>query len=197
MKSVFLRLLAAATILTLSACFQTDTPPPPSEPVEEPAPEPEPEESPNLVQNGEFDTLEGWASYFLETAQGEAELREGELCLDITDGGSDVWQIQVVQSELGLEVGTTYTTRFDAKADQSLQMRVLLEEEGDDYTALAGETFELTDALTSYEFTGTVEEAADNNRIILSTGGDLVSTTPVTLCLDNIEVRVQDGAADE
>ena len=197
MKSVFLRLLAAATILTLSACFQTDTPPPPSEPVEEPAPEPEPEESPNLVQNGEFDTLEGWASYFLETAQGEAELREGELCLDITDGGSDVWQIQVVQSELGLEVGTTYTTRFDAKADQSLQMRVLLEEEGDDYTALAGETFELTDALTSYEFTGTVEEAADSNRIILSTGGDLVSTTPVTLCLDNIEVRAQAASTDE
>ena len=194
-----LRLFALLiALLTLSACFQTETPSTPPEPIEEPTPEPDPDpESPNLVQNGEFDGLEGWAYFFHETAEGEAEFREGALCLDITNAGSDAWNVQVVQGDLGLEVGTTYTTRFDAKADQSLQVRALLEEDGEDYTALAGESFEIIETTASYEFTATVEEDAAKNRISLNMGGDLIGATPVTLCLDNVEVRAQADPADE
>lgn len=190
--------LLLAALLALTACSsQTEEPTP--DPIEEPTPEPapEPEENPNLVENGAFEGEDAWAFFFYETAEGNAAVREGELCFDISNGGGALWNVQVVQSELGLQMGKTYTTRFDAYASEPLQVRAALEEDGDDYTFLAGEVFDLTDAKASYEFTAPIEEDIQPNRINLSTGGALVGTVPVTMCLDNIEVREVAPETDE
>ena len=146
-------------------------------------------EAPNLLQNSSFNNEDVWGAYFLGSAEGESSFSYGELCLDITSAGDAVWNSQVVQGGLSLTPGESYTLSFNAYTNKPVQMRAAMEENGDDYTTLGDRTFALTGSRTDYTFSAEITENVDEGRVSLSTGGELVSDTPVTICLDDVELR--------
>ena len=158
----------------------------------DPVPPEEPivEENPNLVQNGSFDDSDGevWSAFFNQTAEGVAGVREGEFCFDITNAGEALWNVQLVQGNLDFEANRAYAFSFEAYADVPAQVYAAIEEDGDDFSSLAAQTFEISDTKTSYEFIATLSETAPVTRIQLGMGGELLSSTPATICFDNVEV---------
>ena len=176
--------LSFVAFLLLAACT-----PQADQPVTDAPNEPVVEESPNLIQNSAFGSAEGWNHFFLESAEGEGGVSYGEYCLDIGSPGDAAWQIQLIQGGLTLEQGESYTASFEAYANKPLQVRLGLEEDGDDYSSLAEQTFALSNTRTTYELTADISEEAGQSRLNMSTGGELVGTTPVTVCFDDVELR--------
>ncbi len=197
MKSTYITALLLTALLGLSACApQTEaggtvggTTGGAADDMANSAASSEAAEGPNLLQNSSFNREDGWGAYFLEAAQGESSFSYGELCLDIESAGDAVWNSQVVQGGLSLRSGERYTLSFNAYANKPVQIRAALEEDGNDYTSLSEQMFALTNNRTDYTLAAEVTESANEGRVSLSTGGEFASAAPVTICLDDVELR--------
>ncbi len=141
-----------------------------------------------LLENGDFsDGLEGWSANFNEGGVGSYDASSGELLVDITNGGTDDWHVQLSQSPLKIRKGENYTVSFYARADAlNRSIKVLVGEVGDDYTPYGIEEYNLTTTMTYYEFTFTMTENTDDAASFqINMGGN---ATSVNIFLDDIGV---------
>ncbi|MDG5816058.1 glycoside hydrolase family 9 protein [Chitinispirillales bacterium ANBcel5] len=71
------------------------------------------------VANGDFsDGLNRWTLGTSLGGVGSPSVTDGEYHLSITDGGTEEWSLQIVQTGIQLIEGVTYEFRFDAYADE-------------------------------------------------------------------------------
>lgn len=120
-----------------------------------------------LYANIDTDGIDGVANsdywYFLEGFGGDGDVSVDAVgdsnyaMVEIANGGTQSYAIQLVQ-DVSIATDNYYTLSFDAKASAGRDVTVKVGGDGNDgdahgWSAYAGETFALTDAVDSYEYT--------------------------------------------
>lgn len=136
----------------------------------------EPLEDGNYIYNGGFDVEDLEAigieevpntSYwtFLEGPGGIATVNvdEGVMHVQIEDGGTTDYSVQLLQAPIHLEKGAKYKASFDMKAENPREIKLKIGGDGDrgwtDYAAIA--PFKVSTEMESYEFEFTMKYDTD------------------------------------
>ena len=148
----------------------------------------------NLLENStmESDISEWNFNANANTAQASASWSNGELFVDITNGGSQQQHVFVRQIGLSLESGRTYTLTFDIRSDTSRTCSMFIQNQAD-FTLKYLEVNQLSIGTqsSSLRYTFTMNDASDSNaRIHFGFGGNNGN-----IWLDNVilSLHVTDG----
>lgn len=156
--------------------YQKDEYPHREKPIKEEETAREPLEDGNYIYNGGFDVddpeatgVEGVpnTSYwtFLQGPGGVSALNvdEGVMHVQIDNGGTTDYSVQLLQAPVHLEKGAKYKASFDMKAQNTREVKLKIGGDGDrgwkDYAAIA--PFEVSTEMTSYEFVFTMKDDTD------------------------------------
>ncbi|MCB9495986.1 MAG: carbohydrate binding domain-containing protein [Fibrobacteria bacterium] len=137
----------------------------------------------NLIVNGDFsDGTTGWTpSAWSEdgTAAGTPSVREGAFTFEVTNGGTEGWNVQIFQTAVPFVKGTTYTLSFDASASQARTINV--------YANLGAfdKSVSLGTASKRYSYTF-VSDSTQSGKLSFDIGGKSAAGTTVTL--DNVSI---------
>jgi len=144
----------------------------------------------NLLANSTFDDgkLAPWETLFLAPATGSAAVVNGELCLQITAGGTNNWEAQARHRDFVVQQGHTYSVSFKAYASQPTSMYAKVGMSGAPYAEYWNQTINLT--TTPQTFTGSFTMNAPDDLTVefaFHMGGALATASlPFTICLDDI-----------
>ena len=129
-------------------------------------------EAGNIIHNGDFSASESFANdgiewCYLQTqgGQGNASIKDGAICIETKNAGSVDYSIQLVQGEIPLEKGHTYTYSFDAWSDKPRKMTTAFKEI-EAWTAYIQKEVQLTKKKKHFEYKFTVTgDSNDNARL--------------------------------
>ena len=143
----------------------------------------------NILTNSSMDSdIAGWNfNANANNAEGSYSWSNGELLVDITDGGSQQQHIFVRQIGLSLENGRTYTLTFDIRSDVSRTFSVFVQNQADftlKYLDENGISIGTQASSLSYTFTMDLPSDADA-RIHFGFGGNNGN-----IWLDNIDLSL-------
>jgi len=145
----------------------------------------------NMLWNGAFDseTLRPWSVGLDSSDTGRAAVTNHELCVEIERPGPSAASVVVRQRPLALTRGHHYQLRFSAHATKATRLRARLSKINAPYTELwAGTAVAVPDARTYVAtFDGTVDE--ESTELAIDLGGALAGATPLTVCLDDVELN--------
>ena len=70
----------------------------------------------NLLKQSTFSdgAMLPWNTSFSEPAHGEAQVKDGALCVNVEQGGSNRWDAQIRHREMIIKKGHSYTASFKA-----------------------------------------------------------------------------------
>ena len=129
---------------------------------------PEPSDSLNLLLNGNFnDGLNNWEKFVYDNATADFVANNEELLVSITDGGSNAWHIQWMQTGIAIENGKKYQVKFDAYASSNRDLTCNIEMNQYPYEPYGTKMVSLTTELQSYSFEFTMNEPTDDNARVL------------------------------
>jgi hypothetical protein len=149
----------------------------------------------NLLTNCDFSNGEtGWLPGFFANgpaiAAGTQSVVDGRLVVEITNGGTDNWQVQPRQEGLTLVAGEEYVVRFNAMASVARTMELSLTRNGGDYASYSNQPpFNLTTdmQLFAFEFTMADPVPAEPIKFEIKLGGTVPNATlPNTVTFDNM-----------
>ena len=143
-----------------------------------------------MISNGTFST--GNTGWNIEVYGGRAEgsVVSGEYFVNTSEAGSEAWNIQLTQTGLSLQQGTTYTVSFQARASSPTTVVFNVGMSGTPYTSYSQErTVELTSQMQTYAFTFTMTAATDTDARIEFNSG--LSSIP--WYLDNVSLTESGG----
>ncbi|HVV49680.1 MAG TPA: glycoside hydrolase family 9 protein [Polyangia bacterium] len=145
----------------------------------------------NVLWNGTFDgaSPRPWSVGFDSARVGTSALVGGELCLQIAEPGSGRGSVVVRQRPLALARGHRYQLRLRAHATAPTRVRARLSTVSYPYTELWAATAEVGPEARGYAaaFEGPADD--DNVELALELGGPLAGRTPLTVCLDDLELN--------
>ena len=131
---------------------------------------------------------EGWDVTLLNDAAAQGSVTGGEYCLGVTNGGPDVWSVQLGRGGFGLEPGQTYTLSFDAYASRERALRATVGAAGSSENAYS-ESLDLTTDKQTFTNTFTAEEGAAEADLTFYSGGKRGEEDPAaTVCFDNVSL---------
>jgi len=139
--------------------------------------------SSNLIVNGDFaNGTTGWTPSAWSPdgkAAGTPAVKSGVFTFDVTDGGTDNWNVQIFQTAVPFVKGTTYTLSFDAAASKARSIKV--------YANLGAldEAVALGTATKTYAYTF-VSDSTESGKLSFDIGGTTATGTTVTL--DNVSI---------
>ena len=121
--------------------------------------------SANAVTNGDFSAgLSGWSTYAGSGASATFEVDNGNalgsgssLRTGITSSGTDLWNVSLEQSAIGLTVGETYTLSFKARSSGGATMNAFVENNDDGWTNFGSSLWSqsIGTSTQTYDFTFT------------------------------------------
>ena len=138
------------------------------------APEQKPEEVPlneNLLINPNFaDGMTGWENAITPPGEAVISIKEGEAVYNISNVGTEDWNIQLKQAGITLEQGCRYKVSFDVTS--TLGRTIKLAMLNATYAWYGGADIDVTaNEVKSVEVEFTVSEATDNNiTMVISMG---------------------------
>ncbi len=133
----------------------------------------------NLLRNGDFSAgFDNWWT----AGSVRVSTSDGELCVTITNGGTNQWDVIVGQNGAPVTAGQTYTITFDARASQNARANVRVQQEAAPYTAYFSQDANLTTEAQSFQYTFTSAHTDPAASFQFQIGGQ---GTP-TLCFDNV-----------
>ena len=140
----------------------------------------------NLLVNGNFSLgLNNWGFFTNSGTQSSASVVDRVLTVDITNGGTVSWHVQLTQSGLKIEKGKTYDILFDASAKQVRNIVVGMGQEGGSYTSYFSQSVALTTGIKNNSLSFTMTNTTDNNtRFAIDLGSSNIGVS-----LDNIILR--------
>lgn len=144
-------------------------------------------EGANLIANGDFSTqLENWQFWAGEGGSGFVYVNANqEAIVEVWNGGSQDWSVQLYQQSVVLQQGVTYTCKFNAKAESARSITVVAGMSADPWTAYSQvESFELSTEMQEYRFTFTMDAASDVNAQL---GFDMGLNT-ADIVIDDVEI---------
>ncbi len=141
----------------------------------------------NLLDNGDFSGgHDNWELLEHEGAKANGYINDGEYFLDIDNGGSAYWHVQLAQEEFPLIQGRKYAFEFDARAESNRVIEPRVAENGDDYTNY-GKTdlIEISRRKEHYNFEFQMTDPTDYQaRVVMNCGN-----SNVDCYFDNISVK--------
>lgn len=124
----------------------------------------EPQSDGNYVYNDSFSDRDAfWEFGNYEGGSGSASVESGEMKIAISRAGGQIWANQLIQQEMFLEQGRSYTVSFEARASEPRELMVKMGGLGDrGWAAYSGEQYISIDTeMKSYTFDFTMEEKSD------------------------------------
>ena len=144
----------------------------------------------NLLKASTFEDGKSlpWMSVFSSPAQGNSEVKDGALCIDIEDVGTNRWDVQVRHREMVIQSGHTYTIQFRAWASKQTKAYPKVGQSGPPYDEYFGKLITLEDYPQVYQAQFTVGHEDDPTaELAIHLGGSLVQGgAPVTVCIDDV-----------
>lgn len=144
----------------------------------------------NMLANADFSNgLTSWTSWKDASANANISVVNGELSSAITNGGSQVWHVQVYQAGLNIQNGKSYTLTFTARASANRAITAIVEQNGGSYTLYGGSNNNVnvttTNATYTVKFTMTQPtDAAARLTFNLGNNNSSVYIDNVVLSLD-------------
>jgi len=140
----------------------------------------------NLVTNGDFSNGQNdWTWELQGTGAADWSIEDGAAYIDIANGGSNVYDVQLRQNGIPLITGTTYVFEFDARAEGSRTIEAKVGQDNSPYTNYSGltSTF-LTPAEQHFSYEFQMESPSDgNSRVVFNMGQSNMNVT-----IDNVSV---------
>ena len=154
----------------------------------------------NYITNGEFSVAEDlsddvdWKFLTAEGGKGSAKIENKEIVISTTEAGKQDYSIQLVQPNLPIRKGGTYTVSFDAYADAARTMKVDVSAPDRSFARYLADTdVDLTTQKQTYTYTFKMEKADDANGRLEFNLGKTVSTATVHIA----NVRVEKTGYEE
>jgi endoglucanase len=145
----------------------------------------------NILWNGKFDgkTIRPWSLGFESSRNGRGGMSEGELCIRIDQAGAHTFDVALRQGPIAINRGHRYQLRFRTHATAATHVRPKLSTAHTPSTLLWGAVVPSEMAATTY--TGTFDATTDseNVELVFEFGGDLAGPSPLTVCLDEVELN--------
>ncbi|WP_369434664.1 carbohydrate binding domain-containing protein [Psychromonas sp. MME1] len=114
-------------------------------------------ESGELLQNPQF--KKGEESWWV--SGGQLAVKNGEACVNITQPGSNNWDVILGQGGLGLENGQSYQVNFTARSSVETKFKALIQHDGAPYTGYFNEDISVGPTAKTYSFNFTQKEPSD------------------------------------
>lgn len=154
----------------------------------------------NYITNGEFSVAEDlsddadWKFLTAEGGKGSAKIENKEIVISTTEAGKQDYSIQLVQPNLPIRKGGTYTVSFDAYADTARTMKVDVSAPDRSFARYLADTdVNLTTDKQTYTYTFKMEKADDaNGRLEFNLGK---TDNTATVHITNVKVT-WDGKQD-
>ncbi len=148
----------------------------------------EPDATGNYVRNGDFGVQEDlndeedWKFILMEGGKGEAQIKDGVMCITSTNAGSQEYSVQLVQPDVPIEQGGMYRVTFEAMAEEEREMKVAVTAPERSWVRYLEDTpLKMTPEWTAYEFTFTMDRENDANGRLEFNMGSQGSTAAVYL----------------
>jgi endoglucanase len=145
----------------------------------------------NVLWNGTFEgaSQRPWSVGFDSPRVGRFAVANHELCLQLAEPGPGRGSAVVRQRPLAIQRGHHYQLRLKAHATAATHLRARLSKINAPYTELWAATADVsTDArVLAVPFDGPADD--DNVELAIELGGPLAGATPLTVCLDDLELN--------
>ncbi|NIR93333.1 MAG: hypothetical protein GWO08_06550, partial [Gammaproteobacteria bacterium] len=143
----------------------------------------------NILVNGDFSNgASPWWLFVDPSAAASGSVQNGEYAVSITDGSTVDWYIQLLQSNVPIENGKTYTVSFDAYAASPRQIAFYIRKASAPHTLYSGyQTFALTASKQNYSLTFTMNDPTDN----IADFSFVLGTSNVDVFFDNVTLTEQ------
>ena len=135
---------------------------------------------------------EGWWRYATEGSGADAEYitEGGATCLDVAQGGEELWNVGLGYSRVFLDAGEPYRLSFDVYSDEPVDVRAAVSLDEAPYTEHFGQTVAASAQAQSYGYTFGAPPNDQASRIVFFMGG---RSGPYRVCFDNIGLTTEDG----
>ncbi|HMJ50878.1 MAG TPA: glycoside hydrolase family 9 protein [Polyangiaceae bacterium] len=152
-----------------------------------------PKASHNLVGNATFEggKILPWTTSFTAPAAGQAAIKDGEFCVEVTDKGAANWDAQFRHREMTIRKGHRYFMRFRARSTQPTSIRPKVGMAGPPYREYFWQEIDITASPRLFEYEFTMQHDDDATaELAFHIGGDLARNVkpPYTVCVDNVEL---------
>jgi len=138
----------------------------------------------NQIENADFEKrADDWLFTVLPPAQAIGAANNGEYLISMGNGGVNVWDVHLGQSNILSEKGKEYTVSFDASASAPRTISVFVGKNSDPWTVYSGShIYSLTTAKKTYSFSFVMNEATDGQARF---GFDAGASSP-DVFIDNV-----------
>lgn len=157
----------------------------------------DPDANGNYVINGDFSVAEDLSDdkdwIFLNAAggKGTATISNGQMSISTTNPGTEVYGVQLVQPNIPMKKGATYTLTFDAYADEARTMVVDVSAPDRSWIRyMPDTTVNLTTTKQTYSYTFKMTGEDDANGRLEFNLGKTASTAGVKL--SNVSIKMTD-----
>ncbi|MCS3434290.1 glycoside hydrolase family 9 protein [Klebsiella sp. BIGb0407] len=134
-----------------------------------------------LVNNGSFiKNTDGWWA-----SGGQLVLEDNMGCLTFTDSGENPWDVIFAQSGIPLAQDQSYTLNFSAFAKKPINVKVLVQQDGQPYTNYLVQDVELNETRKDFNFKFIPKSADEKAQFQLQLG----ALTPTTVCISNVSLK--------
>ena len=147
----------------------------------------------DLIKNVDFASGKyvPWTTSFTVPGNGRAFVKDGQLCVDVTNKGRNPWDAQARHREMVIERGHTYSIQLMAHATRPTKMKAKIGMAGPPYKEYWTDTLDLTTRPQTFVGTFAMTAADDPTaELAFHKGGDMAAEaeTPFSICLDDIHL---------
>lgn len=138
--------------------------------------------------NGDFTGGDDyWTTNIHSDAAAYGSVQNEAYLMSVSDGGTQAYHIQLMQSDLWIEQGKSYTITFDAYAEKSREINVVVQHQADPWTTYKFKNVNLTTQRQTYSTSFTMSESTDLKvRLVFEFG-----LSDADVCLDNISINTE------
>lgn len=154
-----------------------------------------------IVENGDFSSLEQeWYVYINEEATATYDYAEEVFSTNITNPGTIMWHIELIQSDVPIINGHNYQVSFRAKAEADRNIQMHVSQNGPDiWTAYYWESIPITSEWEYYNYTFVSDSTDAYARLVFDLGLEDIDVEIDDVSMinldDNVEV-IQNGNFD-
>ncbi len=141
----------------------------------------------NFIVNGDFSNgTDNWIFNLQNNGQAQGSVVDGEFYVNIANGGSNYYDVQLIQESFPIINGKTYLFEFDARADSNRLMEPRVVQNGGSFIVYSktGPVL-ITPQVKHFKYSFEMTDPTDNNaRVVLNCG-----TSVVDCYIDNVSVK--------
>jgi hypothetical protein len=141
----------------------------------------------NMIVNSDFsDGTNNWTFNLQNDGQAQGSVVDGEYFISIENGGTNYYDVQLIQESFPIINGKTYLFEFDARADANRIMEPRVVQNGGNFIVYSKTgPMLITPQMTHYRYEFEMTDPTDNNaRVVLNFG-----TSTIDCYVDNVSVK--------